>query len=266
MDCALSQSHVGAYVDGELSPSLTSQFEAHVAACSVCRAQVELAQRLKCTLRAHAEGVGVPPALRANVHAALRGEARKGRGLQWQQTGVHAASLAAVAAAVFLMTSHPQSVLDAQEAGIALPVFGDIVERHRDRAPTEIEAREPEQVARWAGDNLGLRIRTVAFVGPQVRLVGARLSHVGSRRAAKLYYRVGDQRLTAVVFEATPELRRGLQQAPSVQRQRMGDHEVVYYSVQGYTVPIVEHDGLMYGFTGDLDRQKLLQLVGSARW
>jgi hypothetical protein len=30
-------------------------------------------------------------------------------------------------------------------------------------------------------------------------------------------------------------------------------------------VPVLEHDGITYAFTGDLDQRKLLQLVASAR-
>ena len=222
MDCKLSRAHVGTYVDGELSPSLTLQFEAHLKACVDCQTQVDLARRLKIALREQSQGLVAPPSLRADVSAALRRETRQGERLQLQRHSVQIVSLAAVAAAVFILTSHSPESLDAQEAAIALPVFGDIVQRHRDRAPTEIETQEPERVARWAGDNLGLRIQTVAFAGPQVHLVGARLSHVGAHRAAKLYYTVGDHRLTAVVFEATPELRRLLQKEPNAHRTRWG--------------------------------------------
>jgi hypothetical protein len=48
-------------------------------------------------------------------------------------------------------------------------------------------------------------------------------------------------------------------------RERFGSRVVTYHNVQGYTVPILEHDGIAYAFTGDLDQHRLLQLVASAR-
>ena len=40
---------------------------------------------------------------------------------------------------------------------------------------------------------------------------------------------------------------------------------MTYHNVHGYTVPVFEHDGVVYAFTGDLDQRRLLQLVASAR-
>jgi hypothetical protein len=40
---------------------------------------------------------------------------------------------------------------------------------------------------------------------------------------------------------------------------------VTYRNINGYTVPMIEHDGVVYAFTGDLDQRRVLQLVASAR-
>jgi hypothetical protein len=37
------------------------------------------------------------------------------------------------------------------------------------------------------------------------------------------------------------------------------------FAGEDYTVPVFEHDGVVYAFTGDLDQQRLLKLVASAR-
>lgn len=264
MDCLLSKKHLDGYVDGELSPSLMFEFETHVANCRDCQVQVHFAQRLKRSLQSHLAAPDAPPSLRMGVAAVLSQEAYAGGQRRAVQRGGAAVLAAAAAMAIYFAGGTAPTLFGTQQAGVVMPVFGDIVKRHRDPAPTEIETQEPERAARWVGDNLGLRIETVAFDAPQVRLVGARLSHVGSHRAAKLYYSVGDRRLTAVVFEATPEVRGFLQQEPTVRHATVRGRDVTYYSVQGYTVPILEHNGLIYGFTGDMDRQQLLSLIGSA--
>jgi hypothetical protein len=48
------------------------------------------------------------------------------------------------------------------------------------------------------------------------------------------------------------------------ERAHVGDRDVYYRQVRGYTVPVVERDGLMYGFTGDLDSQSMIQLAATA--
>jgi hypothetical protein len=50
-----------------------------------------------------------------------------------------------------------------------------------------------------------------------------------------------------------------------VRRQRVGSRVLTYQNVQGYTVPIIEEDGIVYAFTGDLDQQQMLRLAASVR-
>jgi len=269
MDCLLAQRHLDGYVDGELSPSVVLELETHLTECSKCQNKVEFARRLKHSLRIQFAAAPAPVGLRESITAVLghEGEVEGGspdRRLRWTAGWGVFASVAA--ALVFMVTDDTVALHATTHASVAsIPVFGDIVERHRDRAPTEIETQEPDQVARWVGDNLGLRMEAVAFSEPKVRLQGVRLSHVGSLEAAKLYYNVGGRRLTAVVFEATPEVLGQVKAGSELHKERIGGRDVIYGSVQGYTVPLFEHNGLMYGFTGDFDRAQLLQLLGSAQ-
>jgi anti-sigma factor RsiW len=158
----------------------------------------------------------------------------------------------------------------AVQAGFS-PIFEDVVERHRDDLPSEVEPSEnPERVTGWFRDKVAFRVAPVRFARPEIQLLGARISHVHNQRAAELVYRLGERRLTIVVFKANPELTPYLlrdqdDSAVGLHHQRIGNRVVTYYNVQNYTVPIMEHDGIAYAFTGDLDRSELLQLVGSAK-
>lgn len=266
MDCRLAHRHVDGYVDEELSPSVIFELEAHLSRCETCQTQVDFARRLKRTLKEQFSDTCAPVGLRESVASALGDELdplverRVLRNVGWSVLATAAAAL------VFFVSDDSTRFYGPQQAGFTpLPVFGDIVKRHRDRTPTEIETQEPERVAQWVDDKLGLHMETVAFMEPQVRLQGVRLSHVGASHAAKLYYRVGERKLTAVVFEATPELLGSLKQEPAIHRERVGKREIAYYNVQGYTVPIIEHNGLIYGFAGDLGQNQLLRLVGTAQ-
>lgn len=270
MDCVLAQRHLDAYVDGELSPTANLELESHVGVCEVCQAHVDFVHRLKHTLRCELRAPAAPAGLGDAIHRSLvRGEAVS----RPRQVGAWASAAAAAAAAcVWYMSGAPgmlplPGVTGLQsQAGIAqqASIFGTIVERHQEQVPAEIDTPEPDRAERWFSGKLQFRVRPVAFSEPQVRFLGARLTHVGTRRAAKLYYDVGDRRLTAVAFEATPELR-GLLEQRSVRVVRMGQRTVRYHSVHGYTVPIIEHNGVLYGFTGDLDERRLLRLISTVR-
>jgi anti-sigma factor RsiW len=146
-----------------------------------------------------------------------------------------------------------------------MSVLGDVVAGHVDALPSEVGTEEPERLTGWFRDKLGFRVASVQFSEPDVRFEGARVFHVANQRAARLHYRVGDSRVTLMAFEATPSLRRALAAGAGGRRVRVGDRELAYHQVRGYTVPVFERDGIVYAFTGDLDTQRLLKLVASAR-
>jgi hypothetical protein len=102
-------------------------------------------------------------------------------------------------------------------------------------------------------------------------LEGARISQVGSNQAARLYYSVGDSQLTLVMFKPSPSLEQALRTESQLEhaggkRVRMSGREVPYRTLQGYTVPLVQDNGIVYAFTSDLDERMLLQLVATAHF
>ena len=78
------------------------------------------------------------------------------------------------------------------------------------------------------------------------------------QRAAALFYEVQGRRVTVVVFPSPDGVPAG---APV----RLGNNDLFYGSVRGYAVPVRQHDGLSYAFTGDMDRDSLMRLAASAR-
>jgi hypothetical protein len=182
----------------------------------------------------------------------------------------------AVAASVVLVTGALVGTdRNASHAGIGasnpLDVVREVIDRHKDRLPAEISTPVPEKATSWFRDKVGFRVRSVEFAEPSVHLEGARMSQVGSNQAAKLYYRVGDSQLTVVMFKPSHALEEVLRSDSElsqmgVQRMHLSGREVPYRTLQGYTVPIVQDNGIVYAFTGDLDQQSLLKLVANARF
>jgi hypothetical protein len=272
MDCKLVEKHLSAFVDAELEPSPMLEVEQHLLTCAACAEDHAFLRALKGELK---EQLAVPaPApghLRLRVSDALAAvrvdEDERQPGHVWM-------TVAAVAASVLLVLG---SVLgtDAgrvETAGMApaLDIVRDVVDRHKDELPTEISTQIPEQATSWFRDKVGFRVRSVEFGEPSVHFLGARVSQVGPHQAAKLYYSVGDSRLTIVAFKPDGSLAHALSADGELGRRgahhvHVGDRDVTYQTLQGYTVPIMEQNGIVYAFTGDLDQKSLLRLVATAR-
>ncbi len=276
MDCRLVQKHLSAYVDAELEPSPMLEVEEHLHVCASCADEQAFMLALKSEIKTQLEPALAPSRVRARVAEALAAahvedEDRQpghGRMTHVWMTG------AAVAASVLLVLG---SVIGTDAGRIetaaitpALDIVRDVVDRHKDELPTEIATDTPEQATSWFRNKLGFRVRSVEFDEPAVHFHGARISQVGPHQAAKLYYSVGDSRLTLVVFKAPGTFAQAFSSERELSRWgahrvRVGNHEVTYQTLQGYTVPIVQQNGLVYAFTGDLDQSSLLRLVASAR-
>jgi anti-sigma factor RsiW len=278
MDCKFVRLHLDAYVDAELEPTPVIDFERHLDLCSGCRNELSLARLLQRGLRELPRETA-PAALKQRVERVL--DETTGQPLPfllhlrgpWAGVAVAASMVMVVGAVVRSDGDAPRAQPDTINGDVApVGLLGDVVARHTDQLPTEIAAERPEQVTNWFRGKVGFRVRSVEFTEPQVqvRFMGARVSHIGDRQAAKLYYSVGDSRLTGVVFQSPPSLQRVLHDDQLIarlgaHRERVGSRIVTYRNVQGYTVPILEHDGITYAFTGDLDQRQLLRLVASAR-
>ncbi|MET0389597.1 MAG: hypothetical protein ABW321_26730 [Polyangiales bacterium] len=238
-----------------------------------CSLQWRFLGSVKLELRRQLAPAAAPAYLRARVERALLTVPREAEApaptshVWWTVVSVAASVLLVTGALVG--TDRNRSSLSLAESN-PLDVVREVVDRHKDRLPAEISTPVPEKATSWFRDKVGFRVRSVEFAEPQVHLEGARMSQVGSSQAAKLYYRVGDSQLTLVMFKAWPSLEHVLSSESQLQhaggkRARMSGREVSYRTLQGYTVPIVQDNGIVYAFTGDLDERMLLQLVATAR-
>ena len=143
-------------------------------------------------------------------------------------------------------------------SGHPVPVIEDVVRRHSSEHPPEF-AGPPTQMSSWFRGRVAFPVHPVELAARDARLVGARLSNVRERDAAAFYYDVGGRRVTVMVFEPPASRYMGTASA-SVEGR-----ELHYRTVHGYTVPLVDHDGLTYAFTGELDSRAMMHLAATAR-
>ena len=300
--CELFDRHCGAMVDGELDPAAQLDFERHLEECEDCRDRLEfelvsrtfiqealppleapegLRERVLAGMdeidrqqgewmSATASQAGLGPSDLANYGRESRGQVLRPQFPSWRR----AAPLAAVAAAtlvvagVRLNNEREGSPGGYEEAGLLQPanLVNDVVSLHSSELPADVrveakagedERAQHEQLARWFRGRVEFPVRPASFVGHDARLIGARLSNVHDRRAAALFYQVDGRRVTVVVTDV-PRAHTGT-------RVRVQGRPIELEEARGYAVPVREHQGLSYVFTGDVEREELLQLAASAR-
>jgi anti-sigma factor RsiW len=266
MTCRLVEHHGGAWVDGELDASASLELERHVSVCDRCREQIELERSLRTMLRSADPEVCAPSGFRERAFAALASEPPlPSRGIVFRSWVPQRPALAA-AAGVARVLAISRAVVAPDErpvshAGIA-PVFEDIVRLDANPGHPDVGASEdvaPQQVPRYFRGRVGFPVRPAAFDEPNLRLVGARVSNIGNRRAAALYYAAPNRRLTVVVFDAYDV-------APwSLRFRPRGGREIYYRQVGGFTVPVFRERGVSYALTGDFDAPSLLRLAAGAQ-
>lgn len=290
--CEVLRRHIDAFVDGEVDPDTHIEFEQHLASCGPCRVQLSFARSMKAQVREACGGVKAPPSLADRLQKALDAEDARQEGARDDspvgastETGPplgiggirllpvkakYAVPAAAAAALLAFLAANeggnPVAATAEDNSGGWFQgaaahtgsLFEEVVRRHSIEHPAEVVG-PPTQVASWFRGKLEFPVRPVRFSSPDVQLVGARLSNVQDRDAAAFYYDVRGRRVTVMVFEPPEPV------DEIAVRTSYGGRGIYYGQAHGYTVPVVQYEGLTYAFTGDLDSRALLRLAASAR-
>ena len=268
MNCHRVQQYSDAYVDGEIDPPTQLEFEQHLDQCESCLDKIAFLRAIKSKVREEVRATPAPNGLRARVLASLdevdSQETRSAGVFGSFPVGVRVAVPLGLAATTLLVMAYSfgPALGDYTIAAMdpASPVLDDIVRVHSAELPADVPGSDPQQVVRYFRNRVRFPVRPAEFEGRDARLVGARLSNVRDRSAAALYYDVGGRRLTMVVFDGDDE-----SLLEGSRRARLRGRDLRYRQVRGYTVPVRNQDGIHYAFTGDMDRQSLLQLAAAAR-
>ena len=271
MNCRLFRRHLDAFLDGEVDPATQIEFERHVSSCAGCQEQFAFERAARSANKEVLSAVRAPDALRARVMETLASPvpAQKDAPLirVFMLPARYSVPMAAAAVVLFLAGGvimprfHNASAVTAASAG--LPIFEDVVRLHSAQLPSDVANPAQDQVLSWFRDKVEFPVRPAAFEGnPDVHLLGARLSTVGQHRAALLYYDVHGRRMTVVMY-ARPEPNDDAS-APGVYIEKIRGRTVAYKRVGGYTVSSMQHDGVTYVITGDMDHDALLRLAASA--
>ncbi len=262
MNCKKFKLHLGTFVDGELDPSSQMEFERHLDVCAKCQEDLAFERSFRAQTRAALGDVSAPDHLwgRALRRLDQVDESRSDHSvvdvqpMKWR----HAWPIAAAAAALLVIGTVVDLPRTSGFKGASMGLLQDAVAVHSQGLPADVTAERPQQVADYFQGKTPFPVRPAKFDQPSLRLMGARFIRIGALPAAALYYSLGGQRVTVLVFESPDDLMDGAQIV------HVGGRELYYRDVGGYSVPVVRHGGLSYAFFGDLDRPALFRLAASA--
>lgn len=216
MTCHTIQRHLDAFLDGEVDPTTQIEFAADIASCVGCQEQL-VASRIVKHATKEAVAIKAPDALRARMTEMLaNAEPASSREplvrvftlpARYSIPMAAAAMLAFVAGGFFMPRV---GGMGATEQASALPLFQDVVRPHS----TPACQRRSEQPAQRSGCVVVSRQGRLPGAARKLRrrsgraFARARLSNVGERRAAALYYDVHGRRMTVVVFPGAQPMSR----------------------------------------------------------
>jgi anti-sigma factor RsiW len=276
------------YLDGELVDEERVRIEKHAAGCERCMGlvnhEVTFRQNLRDRLRprathgAHggAQADGVPPELRQRVLSALDRADAEGHGParsfgRLVAPALGALATAAVIALFFGFGGRGGDGLFRSGAAIGDGLVEQAIAGHMKNLPVEVGGTDAD-ITSWMAGKVPVavrppRLRTLELASsppsPQAQmmiphLVGARISHLASRDAGQIVYRVGSSQLTVYVFDPS-----GWEVSAS--RHRLIDGRDVYIAERaGYSVAIYRDRGVGYALASDLDEDALLAFVAAA--
>jgi anti-sigma factor RsiW len=222
---------------------------AHLQGCERCERLARFEEQFRLRLRQLHPLEPAPARLRARVRRALDDVAPASR---WRFGGspwlwrLAPAGVAAAAAVV--------AVLVVQGGGEGPHQLAEeSVDWHRHEVPMDVSGDDFRQVQQYFSNKVPFAVRP-AFKSTKARLVGARLTSLGSRRAAYLTYQVGPDRVS--VFELDPDA------LPTIgDRLRVGQRETYWQDLRGYNVVTFTSRGTGYAVASDMDQERLIQLI-----
>ena len=177
-----------AYLDGELAPEESEEFESHLRECDECARVHESRMALRAALRQQVPRFRAPDALRERVRGAVGVGAvipirrRVGPGVAWRRLAL-AASLAVVAVGSWQLGQRQSG----DEA-----ILGQLLASHvRSLMPghlTDVVSSDQHTVKPWFNGKLDYSPPVSDFAASGFPLLGGRLDYVGLRSVAVLVY------------------------------------------------------------------------------
>lgn len=261
MICKDVQRCVHAYIDAELEPQQLLELDAHLTKCVECQQLVEFERWFKGELQETIGRFSAPEGLSTQIRASLdRAERLQTLQSILPRLGVAAAIALGVIAALVLPSFLSSTAYEEPSSADHQHQVVDLVAKQHARSlPLEVSGPDANNVASWFRGKVDFAVQPPLFNSEQIKLVGGRLSNVGTKQAAYLFYEHNGRPLTVVVFD-------GQANTPIDGMQHQAGNRAVYVGQsRGYNVAMWNQGGVSYAVSSELDENDMIQLVSSAR-
>jgi anti-sigma factor RsiW len=248
MDCKELRTLADAYLDGEVTPAVKAEIEAHLKGCAGCRAELAARKDFSRRLKAGASYYEAPEGLAR----ALAGRLPEGGKVLPIARPAPAGSREAAWRPLALAASFLLAVLVSGGAGYmaSLPAEGDritqqVVDDHvRSLLAghlTDVLSTDQHTVKPWFNGHIDTAPPVRDFAAEGFALVGGRLDYLDHRPVAALVYRHGKHPINLFVW-SDPSQRAGLPSA--TQRQGYNIRHWMEGDISFWLVSDVEADAL----------------------
>jgi anti-sigma factor RsiW len=242
------ETHLGEYLDGELSLDARRRLEAHLSDCAECRRRVELEHAFREIYIAPLRPDEPPPTVRERM-TRLIGELADPPPVPRVRPGLRR-RIAIAAAMVALVAAGAAGALlvGANRAAASLVRLADAsVEQHQKLArgvlPLDITQVSPKEAERWFGQKLDFNVRLPDLTRDELTFVGGRLSHLEGFDVAALEFRVDHQNVSLFILPAEQYRKLGLRDEPRFKMVNRHGYDVIVWSSHGVAYALVSEIG-----------------------
>lgn len=184
------------YVDGELPPRESAQYDEHLRECPACTATVLHCLQMKQAIRSSAAArYAPPPALHSRIFPAASGPSRQPR-RRWlpQFSLVAAAAMVLVAATAFWLARQRPA-----------DVTGELLDLHVSALaslnPVDVLSSDRHTVKPWFEGRLPFTFSLPDLQGTPFRLIGGRVSYFEQSPGAQLLFGIRKHQMSVFIFQ-----------------------------------------------------------------
>jgi anti-sigma factor (TIGR02949 family) len=248
MDCNTAQTQVFPYVDGELTPELRDEIEAHLAHCGVCRRLVDLEFAFREAYVDRLRPDPVPERVRDQVDTLLRDMHRSRRARRarrrFRRVSLGVAALVligvGVGAGVALQSYLGTRTTLADLADAAVEQHQKLV---RDLLPPDIKDVSPRAAEEWFRKRLAFNVSLPDLKTERLQFLGGRISHLRDVEVAALEYQVDANNVSLFIIPEEAYRRLRLNDKPRFKVVSHRGYDVVIWRSQGAGYTLVSEIG-----------------------
>lgn len=250
MDCQKIKEYIYSFLDGELDDKTSLLVKEHLSICPLCKLALEQERKADSLIRHNITKEKAPFELKETILSRIRGP----RTQKISIFALHILRPILIGACGTVLILILFSLLNKP-----FPVFNEALKEHiqflKGNLSLEIQSQSPSEVHSWLQAKLDFKVMTPDLSSQGVRLQGARLCNLKSKKTAYIMYNKGEHSLSVFMFDAK-SLR-----FPTTKKVVVNDKMFRLYKEKGYNSVLWVDEGIACVFVSDLDEAELLHLA-----